>query len=111
MTTSDEIATLFIGSWSLLSSILTTPDGRTEYPFGEDAVGCIMYTADGYMAAHLMRRERTRFVSDKRRIDTGRARGCVSRVFLLLRVLHRDTGYGDGNAPRSGMFISQLGGQ
>ena len=70
MTTSDEIATLFIGSWSLLSSILTTPDGRTEYPFGEDAVGCIMYTGDGYMAAHLMRRERTRFVSDKRRAST-----------------------------------------
>ena len=67
MRTSDEIATLFIGSWSLLSSILTTPDGRTEYPFGEDAVGCIMYTADGRMAAHLMRRQRDRFRSDNRR--------------------------------------------
>jgi hypothetical protein len=70
MSPSDEIAALFIGSWSLVSFTLTTVDGRAEYPFGADAVGCIMYTGDGYMAAHLMRRQRTLFASEKRQAST-----------------------------------------
>ncbi len=67
---SENIASLFIGSWSLASCTLTTPDGQTEYPFGEDPVGCILYTEDGHMAAHLMRRQRTLFASENRREST-----------------------------------------
>jgi len=70
MKPSEDIANSFIGTWSLVSWILTTPDGESEYPFGADAVGCIMYTADGYMAAHLMRRQRTLFKSENRHAST-----------------------------------------
>jgi Lipocalin-like domain len=70
MMPSDDVATKFVGSWSLMSWALTAPDGRIEFPYGEDPVGCIIYTADGRMAAHLMRRERVRFRSDNRREST-----------------------------------------
>ena len=52
---SDDVATKFVGSWSLMSWTLTALDGRIEFPYGEDAVGCIMYTPEGRMAEHLMR--------------------------------------------------------
>src|ERR1700720_4235650 len=70
MRPSEDIASLFIGSWSLVSWIRTTPDGHNEYPFGEDAVGCIMYTGDGRMAAHLMRRQRALLRSENSRETT-----------------------------------------
>jgi hypothetical protein len=65
-----DLAELFIGSWALVSWIRTTPDGQDEYPYGEDAVGCIMYTADGRMAAHLMRRRRALLRSENSRETT-----------------------------------------
>ena len=51
-----------IGTWKLLSwenrSIL---DGEVSYPLGEDAVGYIMYGADGYMSVAIMQPERAKF--------------------------------------------------
>jgi hypothetical protein len=66
----EDLALLFIGSWSLVSWIRTNSDGQDEYPYGEDAVGCIMYTADGRMAAHLMRRRRALLRSENSRDTT-----------------------------------------
>jgi hypothetical protein len=65
-----EFASLFIGSWSLVSWTRTAPDGQTEYPFGEDAVGCIIYTGEGRMSAHLMRRRRALLRSEYSRETT-----------------------------------------
>jgi Lipocalin-like domain len=70
MSPPEDLAGLFIGSWSLVSWIRTTRDGQDEYPYGEDAVGCIMYTADGRMAAHLMRRQRALLRSENSRETT-----------------------------------------
>ena len=70
MPPANDIARLFVGSWSLVSWILTKPDGNTEYPFGEDAVGWIMYTEDRRMAAHLMRRRRALLKSERLREST-----------------------------------------
>ncbi len=77
MMPSDDVATKFIGSWSLTSWTLTAPDGRIEFPYGEDAVGCIIYTAEGRMAAHLMRRQRVLFRSDNRRESTPEERAAA----------------------------------
>lgn len=55
----------FIGSWSLISWTARSADGELTHPFGEDAVGRIMYDGSGQMAALLMRRERTAFASDR----------------------------------------------
>lgn len=48
-----------VGGWRLESWALVYEDGRpAEYPLGRDAVGLILYTADGYMSATLARRRR-----------------------------------------------------
>jgi hypothetical protein len=70
MKPSEDVTCRFIGSWSLVSWTLTTPDGQIEFPYGEDALGNIIYTGDGRMAAHLMRRGRRLFASENRRDST-----------------------------------------
>jgi Lipocalin-like domain len=70
MINSHEASSMFVGSWSLKSWTMNTSDGRTEHPFGEDAVGMILYTNDGHMAAHLMRRRRTHSAIENAREST-----------------------------------------
>ena len=41
----------FIGAWSLASWRIEYSDGRVTHPFGEDAIGQILYSADGQMSA------------------------------------------------------------
>lgn len=53
----------FIGIWTLLSCEHRLATGVTIYPFGEDAKGLLIYTADGYMSGTLSRSKRTRFHS------------------------------------------------
>ena len=52
----------FVGTWKLVSLELHRGD-KVLYPFGEDAVGFIMYNPDGYMAAFLAPKERRKFES------------------------------------------------
>jgi len=44
----------FIGTWKLVSWEVTHSDGTIHYPYGKYAVGYLIYTADGYMAAEIM---------------------------------------------------------
>ena len=44
----------FVGTWRLLSLETRTADGDFTYPLGRDAIGYLIYTADGYMSASLM---------------------------------------------------------
>jgi hypothetical protein len=55
----------FIGTWKLVSFELRRGN-EVSYPYGEDAVGFIMYNPDGYMAAFLSFKERKKFESDDR---------------------------------------------
>ena len=51
-----------LGTWELVSYIAQdNHGGPITYPLGADALGLIMYTADGYMSAQLMRRHRPAF--------------------------------------------------
>ncbi len=59
-----DVTGQFVGSWSLVSWTAASADGEVAHPFGEDALGRIMYDASGQMAALLMRRRRTAFASD-----------------------------------------------
>ena len=45
----------FIGVWKLISCVLTSKDGRIDYPYGEAPVGRITYDNPGRMSAQLMR--------------------------------------------------------
>ena len=49
-----------LGAWRLEGWSLVYDDGRPpEYPLGPDARGLIMYTADGHVAATLMKADRS----------------------------------------------------
>jgi hypothetical protein len=61
---SKEVIERLIGAWTLVSWFESKPNGEVTYPLGEDAIGQIMYTADGYVAAQLARRTREQFHSE-----------------------------------------------
>jgi len=44
----------FVGTWKLVSWEVTQPDGTIYYLYSKDAVGYLIYTADGYMSAQIM---------------------------------------------------------
>jgi hypothetical protein len=54
-----DLAAKLLGTWRLESWSLVCADGRPpEFPLGEDAVGYLMYAADGHMSAALARANR-----------------------------------------------------
>ena len=54
----------FIGAWSLVSwELRPTRGGEPYYPLGKDAVGLLIYSADGYMAVSLTTPGRAPFES------------------------------------------------
>jgi hypothetical protein len=48
----------FLGAWRLVHSVEYGPGGEKHYPFGEDAIGYIMYNESGVMAVQITRRGR-----------------------------------------------------
>lgn len=62
----------FAGAWRLVSYESRKADGSVSYPFGEDPVGYILYTQDGYMSATIMRANRPNFSSeDSKEVTAG----------------------------------------
>jgi Lipocalin-like domain len=54
-----------VGAWSLLECAEILPDGSRRLPFGDHALGQVIYTADGRMSAQLVRADdRPAFASD-----------------------------------------------
>lgn len=53
-----------IGSWRLVSMEHRFADGRVRYPYGREAVGYIIYAADGRMSASIMGGGRAPFGAD-----------------------------------------------
>jgi hypothetical protein len=54
----EDVAKLIVGPWRLVHSIILTADGKKDYPFGEDAIGCIYYSDTGVMAVQICRKVR-----------------------------------------------------
>ena len=44
----------FLGTWQLIAWENTEADGTVTYPYGQQPVGFLIYTHDGYMAAEIM---------------------------------------------------------
>lgn len=66
-----------VGSWLLVEWRIDYPDDRpSAWPFGKDAVGLLVYGADGWMTATMSRRERTALsaVSALQADEAGKAR-------------------------------------
>ena len=53
-----------IGTWRLIAWENHSADGQISYPLGQDAVGYIIYTPDGYMSVTIMSPNREKFSSD-----------------------------------------------
>lgn len=49
---------VFVGAWKLVSWEITQSDGTVFYPYGKDAIGYLIYTADGHMSAEIMNPDR-----------------------------------------------------
>ena len=58
-----EVRNRLLGTWHLARWESRYDDGRVIFPMGEDAIGFLIYAADGYMAATLSRRDRAPFVT------------------------------------------------
>jgi hypothetical protein len=43
----------FVGTWKLLDYSFLYDDGRVEKPWGENVVGYLLYSAEGYMSGNL----------------------------------------------------------
>ena len=48
-----------VGTWRLCSYQAQDEDGNVTYPFGQDAVGFLIYTPDGHVAAQLGKANRS----------------------------------------------------
>src|SRR5437762_3648728 len=59
-----DICQSLLGAWSLKECAEILPDGARRFPFGDDALGQVVYTADGRMSAQLLRAGRAAFPSD-----------------------------------------------
>ena len=53
---------ILVGTWKLESWEIKSTDA-VVYPFGQDAIGYIMYTQDGYMSTSVMTADRSQFTS------------------------------------------------
>lgn len=58
-----EINQKIIGAWKLVYSVEIDSSENKIYPFGEDAIGYIIYDALGKMAVQICRKERKLFDS------------------------------------------------
>ena len=57
------IADRIVGSWELVEYSTTSDTGTVGHPLGPDARGLIIYSADGFMSAQIMRPGRTPYRS------------------------------------------------
>ena len=53
-----------VGTWRLLSCEVRDAAGRVSHPWGPDAVGYLVYSADGNVAVNHMSAARARFAAD-----------------------------------------------
>ena len=60
MTEAQRLMDRLVGAWTLVEWSERRPDGGKAFPLGADAIGQIIYSADGRVAAQLARKERPR---------------------------------------------------
>ena len=63
-----------LGAWAYHAWRITYEDGRITEPFGADASGLLLYTADGFMSACIMAGDRKPFARPNPREATLRER-------------------------------------
>ncbi|MEA5621831.1 lipocalin-like domain-containing protein [Nostoc sp. UHCC 0251] len=59
-----KVKNQLVGTWRLLSYEIQDTEGQVSYPYGQDAIGYLVYTHDGFMSATLTNKQRPRFISE-----------------------------------------------
>ena len=62
------------GTYRLVSCEVLWSDGEIGFPYGEDADGLLVYTANGFVTGHLMRQDVPKFRTGARRVPPEQAR-------------------------------------
>ncbi len=63
MTNTEMTQNPFVGTWRLLSYEVRRADGEVRYPWGQDPVGLLMYSEEGYVSVAMMSANRPRFAA------------------------------------------------
>jgi Lipocalin-like domain len=71
-----------VGTWRLVSSDGRSSTGEVSRPYGDSPVGLLIYGADGYMSATLMRPGRSHFATGDRLRGTPEELRLASEGFL-----------------------------
>lgn len=72
----------FIGAWRLISCEIRDEDGTVFYPYGENVVGYLMYTHDGYMSAVISDADRANFSSQDIKGGTVEEKAKAAETYL-----------------------------
>ena len=75
-------AALLVGTWRLVSYACATEDGDVDHPLGPNAVGYIMYTADGYMSVSMGTPGRPRYASEDLRGGTDAEKVAAADTYI-----------------------------
>jgi hypothetical protein len=70
------------GTWTLLSYRLLGSRGRIRYPYGEDAIGYLLYLPDGCMAVSIMSSGRRRWAGAHLRRPTDEEAAAATRSYM-----------------------------
>jgi len=70
-----------VGTWRLISMDVRTGDGQVFYPFGQDAVGHLVYTGDGYMSIAVMKADRPKVSSDDLRLGSTEQKAAAAETY------------------------------
>ena len=71
-----------VGTWRLVSCEFRDEDGQVTYPIGQDALGYLIYTPDGYMSFSAMPANRPRFASMDTRLATLEEKAAAQDTYL-----------------------------
>ncbi len=71
-----------VGAWRFIAMEYRYPDGRVRHPYGRDATGYIIYTAEGRMSATLMAGGRAPFGTEYRRGEGRDAKVAAFETYL-----------------------------
>jgi hypothetical protein len=71
-----------IGTWKLVAYTSEVDGGNITYPLGKDAVGQLMYDANGYMAAQIADVNRPKFATEDYRKLTPEETGAAFKGYV-----------------------------
>jgi len=103
-------ASALVGAWRLVTWEVRAPDGTVAQPW-PDAVGSIIYSADGHMSGQVMRRERSAFAGDDMFRGTDQESAAAMRSYIAYAGTYRCEGDTVIHRVETSLFPNWVGGE